>query len=771
MPLKAPIHIAGLGAVTSIGATTSVAASAYRCELARMTLFPEGDVAEELTTHVARVSTFESKSTGSRADAFLRCALEQACLPMAGKRPFAARVWVACPSRLDVWSGLADWLTLRVGVAPDQLERAGSSGSAAISALEQARIALEKNEIEIAVVAAVDIRASESAVAKALLSGRAVGPDRPWGFVSGEGAAAVMLVGDRSRRRLHLPTKSSVLSIGLGKEPNPFGSPKPCTGTGLTAAIQNSLRALPANVPIDFVVSDLNGERPRSDEWGFTATRFMNRIDKSEHLTPTAGWGDCGAANGLLQLALAASSGSMEPTEKLGLVYTTSDGDDRAAVLIRTIPTSGAQTKQAALPEWAARLDNEVFTELADELGFRYGQRLYQIQTIAEEASTSWQPIERIEAITDRIGGALAIEGERVCDILEAAADGAEPAAIYSAVRVMLEGGFVERAVQAGRRHVQAGPPAEEAIAAATLHARIPGEMVAFLTKLLLSSQQSLAIIGLELAAAHHLPVAAETIATIAATIQPEGELSFVKALGRLRSKEAFAWLPKWLRSPLAEIRREAAFAELLIGGVAAADTIIREAATDAALLLPASLVVDGRSADRMLAHASATNGPEATLALGLTGSIGAIPVLLRKLDDPSQANAAAVALELLTGAQPMIQLEAPGDDPAAPPEVTTRRSARSSDWSSITAVLAVPPSNGRRVRAGELATTESAIRLMDRPGLPPEVRRCLGIDVALRTGPRIPFDPTAFRRTQLAWFENARTAPSPSPGSWRTTT
>ena len=57
---------------------------------------------------------------------------------------------------------------------------------------------------------------------------------------------------------------------------------------------------------IDDLYCDINGERHRTDEWGFTALRHHAAIrDGSDYVTAAGAWGDVGAASGVLSCVLA----------------------------------------------------------------------------------------------------------------------------------------------------------------------------------------------------------------------------------------------------------------------------------------------------------------------------------------------------------------------------------------------------------------------------------------------------------------------------------
>lgn len=122
------------------------------------------------------------------------------------------------------------------------------------------------------------------------------------GFHAGEGAGALLL----APAGFAAPNCASLLSC-VSKVEMTAADPE---ATNLAHAYWQAMReaAGRANVdePIDTLLCDLNGERPRSEEWGFLALQAYAVLrDASAYRSACGAWGDVGAASGPLLTALA----------------------------------------------------------------------------------------------------------------------------------------------------------------------------------------------------------------------------------------------------------------------------------------------------------------------------------------------------------------------------------------------------------------------------------------------------------------------------------
>lgn len=135
-------------------------------------------------------------------------------------------------------------------------------------------------------------------------------PDVRNGFVPGEAAGCIALTSNKKlQSQLGLPTLAVVKGVGTAKESLLRDSETGSFGNGMSQAVLNATNAL--QLPqdgVDTLYSDINGERYRSEEWGFVAMRTPTLWKTLTYEAPGDCWGDVGAAFPPLAAALAVQS-------------------------------------------------------------------------------------------------------------------------------------------------------------------------------------------------------------------------------------------------------------------------------------------------------------------------------------------------------------------------------------------------------------------------------------------------------------------------------
>jgi len=165
---------------------------------------------------------------------------------------------------------------------------------------------------------------------------RSFGSEARNAIVPGEGAGCIALASVRLRERLALPSLARVAGVGLAQETTSLDDTAGAFGVGLSRAIEDAIDRL--SIPdeaIDTIYSDMNGERHRSEEWGFVAMRVPAVFRTLECETPASSWGDTGAASMILGAVLAVRSWSSgQARGPRALVLGSDDGGARGAILI-----------------------------------------------------------------------------------------------------------------------------------------------------------------------------------------------------------------------------------------------------------------------------------------------------------------------------------------------------------------------------------------------------------------------------------------------------
>jgi len=154
-----------------------------------------------------------------------------------------------------------------------------------------------------------------------------------YGFCPGEAAGFVLIgpamaCGD--------PGLIDIVGAGSSVEDNLIKTDDICIGEGLARAIKAAAADLPEGTKLDRILCDMNGERYRGNEYGFSVLRTSDlHRDAADFEAPADCWGDLGAATGplLAGLAIEAHARDYAPGP-LSLLWASSEAGRRAAVVL-----------------------------------------------------------------------------------------------------------------------------------------------------------------------------------------------------------------------------------------------------------------------------------------------------------------------------------------------------------------------------------------------------------------------------------------------------
>jgi 3-oxoacyl-[acyl-carrier-protein] synthase-1 len=345
------INIIGLGASTPIGRDIWSSAAAARAGLCGFSAHPYAIDKVGEPVRIARAPWIDASVEGvKRYLELLLPAVEQALLPLEQLRQREAapiRVLLALALPAPRPGRPQDLARLILEAVRDQHAKLFTAVSvfecghaAGLVACETAMNSLTSGTADACVVACVDSYLSEQTLewieeCDQLHGG---GPlNNAWGFIPGEGAAAILLAGERVAVATGLDAYGSILSVGIGQESNLIKSDAVCIGEGLTQAFRSALEGLDPMERIQNVFCDLNGEPYRADEYGFTALRTKERFRAAgDFIAPADCWGDVGAAGAALHVALAVIAHRKKyGSGALSLVWASSESGERGAAVIR----------------------------------------------------------------------------------------------------------------------------------------------------------------------------------------------------------------------------------------------------------------------------------------------------------------------------------------------------------------------------------------------------------------------------------------------------
>jgi len=395
-----------------------------------------------------------------------------------------------------------------------------------------------------------------------------------------------------------------------------------------------------------------------------------------------------------------------------------------------------AGLRKITAPGWARRLDDAVLAELVDEASFRYDQRLFQASSPSGSRDGTRLALARIEGVLDATVQGLVECGPRAWDAADAALNQPTPGLAYTVARVLFEAQQIERAALAIRAHAAAGAAYAEAATLAIGHAEPSGAASAGIVLEWLDAGPPSAALALKIAAQNQLPVPLARLRAANDALSDDAvadAAAWLAALGTLGHPEALAIIGRWQFSRHERLRRCWALTALLVGGVEGEALVRARLDQDPAVILPAALCIDRAGARSFRELAAKLSGPDACLALGLSGDAQAVPHLLDCLNDAARAEAAARALELLLGEAPVSKARAPGPDDEAAPGILAAPSLDAGAWGELARPIVAQHPVDVRLRGGAVASPMSTLALLERLHLPRRVRRYLACELRVR--------------------------------------
>ena len=158
-----------------------------------------------------------------------------------------------------------------------------------------------------------------------------------WGFIPGEAASAILISSASVAEQFGYESFGEIVSVGIGDETNLIKTEAVCVGKGLTQAFRSALAALAPDEIIHNVYCDLNGEKYRADEYGFSSLRTEDRFRSASDFIALADcWGDVGAASAPLQIIQAVIANRKQYDKgPLSIVWASSEGGERGAAVFR----------------------------------------------------------------------------------------------------------------------------------------------------------------------------------------------------------------------------------------------------------------------------------------------------------------------------------------------------------------------------------------------------------------------------------------------------
>lgn len=343
------VLVATTGAATAVGKTAPSSAAAVRAGISRVGEHPFlFDLCGE-PLRIAAASYLDMDLCGEQRLASLaQRAAAEALTPIIGLRPSSLPIFIGLPpprpgrslSTVACLRQITIDEVVKAGFRPGELQIFETGHCSGTMAVEAGWRWIQSGHAELALCGGVDSYRDTETMQWLHSCQQLHGAEQnPWGFVPGEGSAFTVLAVEQIARQISRSGLLELVAAATTYERNLIKTKTVCTGDGLTELFRTLGAALPTGCVIDRLLSDMNGEPYRADEFGFAVARtsalFRAPLD---FLTPCTSWGDVGAATGplLMVLAKAAVERGWAQGPFAG-AFTSAEPGERSGFLIRRV--------------------------------------------------------------------------------------------------------------------------------------------------------------------------------------------------------------------------------------------------------------------------------------------------------------------------------------------------------------------------------------------------------------------------------------------------
>ncbi|WNG60445.1 hypothetical protein F0U59_41355 [Archangium gephyra] len=344
--MNAQVEVVAVSARTPVGLTAESSAAAVRAGICRYTEYPFVAPRGEPVVVAADPLLGPRPEGRDRLLPMAASVLEELEAKLDQRLLYGGRlsVLLALPETRPGFSEEdAAWVAeslaarLRLKTSSASVELAGRGHAGAIQAVEQAVRECSESRDNLFLVVGVDSYLHAETFVWLERGRRFAQPGIRSGFTPGEGAGCLALMSAGLRRRLRLPPLAVVRGARTAQERLLRDSDTGSFGVGMTQAVQGAIAGL--DLPregVDALYTDINGERYRSEEWGFVALRAPPVWKSPGYKAPSDCWGDVGAAFGALGGVLAVRAFARGYARgPRALVLAGSDGGLRGAMLLQ----------------------------------------------------------------------------------------------------------------------------------------------------------------------------------------------------------------------------------------------------------------------------------------------------------------------------------------------------------------------------------------------------------------------------------------------------
>ncbi|MCI5166901.1 MAG: hypothetical protein D3903_12615, partial [Candidatus Electrothrix sp. GM3_4] len=340
------IHIISIGARTSLGLTADPGFAAYRAGISGISEHPFIIDKHAEPIRIALDTELDPRLPGpERLSIMAASALEEICTKINFMQlDFQCiPLFVALPEERPGWDkddseSVRNHLKqLKLPVKLDPIELLPEGHAAGLLALHKASERIKNKQSPMRIILGVDSYLHFDTLGWLDKHRQLANAYNRGAFFPGEGACAVLIASTNAVQQYALDSMAVVCGFAHTIETKLMKTDALCLGEGLTECIKKASGALTLpQEAVEGIICDINGERYRSEEWGFVILRCPNIfVDPTTYDLPAACWGDMGAASGPLFIGIAATAGQ-RGWAKGGryIIWNSSECGHRAAVLL-----------------------------------------------------------------------------------------------------------------------------------------------------------------------------------------------------------------------------------------------------------------------------------------------------------------------------------------------------------------------------------------------------------------------------------------------------
>jgi 3-oxoacyl-[acyl-carrier-protein] synthase-1 len=341
------IHIVALGARTPVGSTAESSAAAIRAGINRVGEHPFMVDGGGERLHCGYDRSIDPAIIGADRIAELAAHALHATiakLVMGGRYPKKIPLILALPEPRpgfgrEELERVRDSLRAEsfARIAGLDVECAGVGHAGGLLALATAVRRITRGDHEICIVGGADSYFHADTLDWLDADRKIARADTRSGFPPGEGAAMLAVATNAARLSLGLPSLARIRTLACTRDDRSPNCPEGMLGEGLSEAVARAGAWLrqPGELFHD-VYCDINGERSRTDDWGFTLLRHGSLFrDGSAYTMSVTQCGDMGAATACINCILAACAWQRDyATGRVSLVWGASWSGLRAAAVL-----------------------------------------------------------------------------------------------------------------------------------------------------------------------------------------------------------------------------------------------------------------------------------------------------------------------------------------------------------------------------------------------------------------------------------------------------